>query len=127
MLRQAWITHRDLRANPNVLYVFGDNHARSGRGGQAAEMRGEPNAVGVRTKRLPANGAGAYLTDADEVEARAWWVEDLARLRAQHHAGGLVVLPLDGIGTGRAELADRAPKLAEILEYELGRVFAPED
>jgi redox-sensitive bicupin YhaK (pirin superfamily) len=29
------------------LFVFGDNLRRTGFGGQAAEMRGEPNAVGI--------------------------------------------------------------------------------
>ena len=50
---QERITRADLRANPDTLYVFGDNMRRRGMGGQAAEMRGEPNAVGIPTKWRP--------------------------------------------------------------------------
>jgi hypothetical protein len=60
VLRQKWITRDDLRANPNVLYLFGDNERREGLGGQAKEMRGEPNAIGVRTKASPSKHETAF-------------------------------------------------------------------
>jgi hypothetical protein len=53
IIYQKYIKREDLRANPTVLYVFGDNEARTGLGGQAKEMRGEPNAVGIATKASP--------------------------------------------------------------------------
>lgn len=36
------ITRAMLRAEPEKLFVFGDNFVRTGFGGQAKEMRGEP-------------------------------------------------------------------------------------
>jgi hypothetical protein len=40
ILYQHRIYRMDLIANPNILYVFGDNTKRVGMGGQAGEMRG---------------------------------------------------------------------------------------
>lgn len=127
LIQQKFIQRIDVQTNRHALYLFGDNDARRGLGGQAAAMRGEPNAVGIRTKRLPDRTRAAYLSDADEIEARFWWVQDLDQIRRHHFSGGVVVMPLDGIGTGRAELAQRAPKLAEILAYELELIFRPSD
>ena len=41
-----------LRSMPEKIFVFGDNLLQRGTKGQAA-IRGEPNAVGVPTKRAP--------------------------------------------------------------------------
>ena len=67
-MRQKFITRADLQANPKRLYLFGDNVMRAGLGGQAKEMRGEPNAVGVATKKAPHRGHLAYFTDAEYAE-----------------------------------------------------------
>ncbi|MEC7290450.1 MAG: hypothetical protein VXW22_10215, partial [Pseudomonadota bacterium] len=53
ILRQHRIYRQDLRANPGTIYVFGDNTERVGLGGQAKEMRGEPNARGIATLWSP--------------------------------------------------------------------------
>ena len=105
----------DLRANRGVLYVFGDNEARQGRGGQAAAARGEPNAAGVRTKRAPSNAPSAFWTDDDFERNAAMIDEDLAPVRKHLASGGAVVWPADGIGSGRAQLAQRAPRTARYL------------
>lgn len=44
---QTWITREDLRANRDLVYVFGDNAAREGKRGLAREMRNEPNAHAI--------------------------------------------------------------------------------
>ena len=101
----------DLRANPDRLFAFGDNLERRGLGGQAREARGEANAVGIVTKRSPRMDPDAFLTDADlELMARLWR-ELFGRLNDHLFAGGVVVWPADGVGTGRAELRTRAPAL----------------
>lgn len=108
---QKLITRYDLRANPDVLYVFGDNEARVGMGGQAAECRGEPNAVGVATKRDPAT----FWTEEDAARQCEVVSKDMERL-FQHD--GLIVWPLDGIGTGLSELPKRSPTTyAFILQH----------
>lgn len=108
----ALITRAMLRAEPQTLFVFGDNLQRRGLGGQAAEMRGEPNAVGLPTKREPSTHPWAYLRDADLPLVQAAAAPDVARLKRHLEAGRDVVWPSAGIGTGRAELAGRAPAIA---------------
>lgn len=103
----------ELQANPKAIFVFGDNMQRRGLGGQAKEARGEPNALGIPTKWTPGTDEAAYFTDED-ADNRA---VDLAFENAFHLlmvqvlARKLVVFPLTGIGTGRAELQKRAPKI----------------
>lgn len=99
MLRkQKFITREDLQANPDTLYVFGDNERRRGYGGQAKAMRGEPNAVGVRTKRKPArNSPDDFWTDDTYEQNCQLIAEDLAPVFAHLRAGGEVVLPEDGL------------------------------
>lgn len=111
-----WIKREDLRANPLALYVFGDNAIHVGFGGQAKEMRGEPNAVGIVTKRTPS----VYLKDADFDEITPLIVTAVERLRAHLLAGnGVVVFPAQGIGTGLANLSAQAPRIWTFLRAEL--------
>ena len=49
----------DARRHRDRLFVFGDNDARRGLAGQAV-IRGEPNAIGLATKRSPSHVAHAY-------------------------------------------------------------------
>ena len=100
----------------DTLFVFGDNLLRKGRGGQAAEMRGEPNAVGVPTKKAPSNAESAFFTDKDFDEAVTAIEGDLKRIAGHLKAGGIVVWPSNGIGTGFADLPRRAPKIWQYLE-----------
>ena len=103
------ITRDMLRAEPGTLFVFGDNMARRGYGGQAREMRGEPNAIGVPTKWTPDTRPGAYFDDSD-VGRVGWVIVDAFQCCRDHiRAGGKVVWPADGIGTGLADLPRRAP------------------
>jgi hypothetical protein len=110
---QKWITRQDLRNNPDTLYVFGDNLARNGFGGQAKVMRGEPNAVGIPTKISP------YIYARDDTLpyfAREMGAE-FFKLQTHLWAGqGKIVWPEDGIGTGLAELESRAPKVWRLLQ-----------
>ena len=114
--RQKRIKRSDLQARPDTLFLFGDNWCKTGFGGQAKEMRGEPNAVGILTKRAPRRDSSAYLTDADFSWVRP--VLDEQFLRVLHHiqGGGVVVVPEDGLGTGLAELPTRAPLIHRYIE-----------
>ena len=113
---QCFITRRDLRAAPHTLFVFGDNLERRGLGGQAAEMRGELNAVGVPTKHRPSRRAEAYFSDAEFAAVKPTIDADMIRLAEHLRAGGEVVWPADGIGTGLADLERRAPRIWRYLE-----------
>lgn len=113
---RAWITRKMLRAEPDKLFVFGDNMQRVGMGGQAKEMRGEPNAVGIPTKHSPGTGPYDYFTDDDIIRVSSTIIKEVVRLRSHLRAGGTVVWPGDGIGTGLADLTYRAPAIMWLIE-----------
>jgi len=113
---RPFIRRADLRAEPDTLFVFGDNLARRGFGGQAKEMRGEPNAVGIPTKIRPETDLHAYFTDRHFDAALPVFRCEFDRLARHLRAHGAIVLPEDGIGTGRAQLRQRAPMIADYLD-----------
>lgn len=120
--RQKWITRQNLRDNREWIYVFGDNFQRLGFGGQAREMRGEPNALGLPTKHAPDNDDKSFFSDAvDHSNGVAWLsiigtfnIIDVALKREC-----CVVIPLDGLGTGLSELPTRAPKINRLITSKI--------
>jgi hypothetical protein len=116
---QKLIQRDDLKKNLNVLFLFGDNDARRGMGGQAAEMRNEPNAVGIRTKVAPGRSDSDFWSDRAFNSNCAKIEEDLVRVRHHLRRGGIVVIPTDGIGTNRAEMEKRCPKTFYVLQQSL--------
>ncbi|MEY9178185.1 hypothetical protein [Bradyrhizobium elkanii] len=113
-MRQPWITRADLKNNPDTIFVFGDNVERRGYGGQAAQMRGEPNAIGVATKWRPSMAPDAFFDDS--IECHVEVMRDLEKVQKALDAGKLVVIPQDGIGTGLARLQSTAPKIHWFIE-----------
>jgi len=113
----------DAQRNRGVLYVFGDNVAREGYGGQAKEMRDEPNAVGVRTKVAPTMRPNDFFSDSYYDDAVAMIEDDLRRVVDHLEKGGIVVLPADGLGTGLSELPTRAPRIHAYLEARLQKLI----
>lgn len=123
--RIKFVTRECLRANPDKIFLFGDNLERRGYGGQAREMRGEPNSIGVPTKKSPSYRESAFFTD-DEFEENKLAIDraltEILRLARSH----VIAIPEHGLGTGRAQLDKRAPRtfaylklrLAELLEAE---------
>lgn len=116
---QERIERHHLRARPDVLFVFGDNEARKGMGGQAAACRGEPNAVGIATKRAPSMAESAFWSDADFKRCAAIIDKDMEPLFTHVLAGGTVVFPRAGIGTGLSQLPQRAPSLMEHIRMRV--------
>lgn len=119
ILYQKMIHRDDLRKNPHVLYLFGDNDLRVGLGGQAAEMRNEPNAIGVWTKRAPGRDLASYWSDK-EFDANCAKIEqDLVRAKSHLRRNGILVIPLDGIGTGFAQMERRCPLTFYVLQQSV--------
>ncbi|MCW2078048.1 UNVERIFIED_ORG: 5-methylthioribose kinase [Bradyrhizobium japonicum] len=114
LIYQQWITREDLRANPDKVYVFGDNIERRGYGGQAKEMRGEPNAIGVATKHAPSMAPNAFFDDT--IECQVIVLRDLKKVQDALDAGKVVVVPADGIGTGLSRLNTTAPNLDRFIK-----------
>lgn len=125
VLFQKWIFRADLKANPDVLYVFGDNMERVGMGGQAKKMRGEPNAVGIVTKWSPGMLTSDFFSDDDFDTVKNQIDLDFDNIADYlYNEGGTVVFPLDGLGTGLSELPTRAPKIYEYIKSQIQHLVA---
>lgn len=118
LILQSRIYRADLQANPTVLYVFGDNEIRKGLGGQAGEMRGEPNAIGIATLTAP----GIFWREDNTFHQMGIIDADMAPLREALREGRHVVFPLDGVGTGLADLANRSPTTFAHLQRRIGEL-----
>jgi hypothetical protein len=118
VIRLRRITRAMVQADRDTIFVFGDNIERRGLGGQAKEMRGEPNTIGVPTKWGPDRRESAYFTDSDQFYPGVRNAIDKAfrQIREALDAGRNVVIPADGLGTGLAELPIRAPELHAMIE-----------
>lgn len=122
VIRQKFIKRANLRENPETYYLFGDNIRRSGFGGQAAAMRGEPNAIGIPTKWAPHNGESAFFRDDDnEMNPIIYQAISIAFKVAERvlMSGHNVVIPAYGLGTGRGQLATHAPKILAFIEEKI--------
>lgn len=126
VIKQHRVYRQDLKNNPTVMYLFGDNMQRVGLGGQAKEMRGEPNAQGVATKVTPGMNEFEFFSD-DQFGIFVSVIEtDLAPAFKHIAEGGIVVIPSDGLGTGLSELPTRAPICFKFLERMLERLAGQE-
>ena len=119
---EKFITRKMMQENPDVLFIFGDNCHREGKGGQAKEMRGEPNALGIVTKARPDHKPDAYLTDKNYEYYKTVIDGDLLILNEELKSGRKVVFPSDGIGTGLAKLKENAPKLYDYLQNRIAEL-----
>ena len=122
VIYQKWIERDDLQRNPQIKYLFGDNLLRKGLGGQARAMRGEPNAIGVATKRAPGRRAADYFSDAAYEELVEIIDLDLAPAKLHIALDGILIIPTDGLGTGLSELPQRAPRLARYIDDQLALI-----
>jgi hypothetical protein len=124
---QKMIYREDLRDHPKSLYIFGDNVARVGMGGQAKHMRGEPNAFGIVTKLAPTYNPDDFMkdTEAHAILVQKDFILLLMNLRANKYYETLVI-PQDGIGTGIAALKDNAPQILEYINKMLFDVIPNE-
>jgi hypothetical protein len=103
-----FITRHDLRENPRTLYVFGDNEARIGMGGQAGACRGEHNAIGIATKRRPSMDESAFWSDDDYERCIAIIDRDMKPLFEHLKKGGVVVM-----------LPKRAPRIMQHIRNKI--------
>lgn len=117
---QKIIKRADLVNNRDTIYVFGDNLVGRGYGGQAAEMRGEPNALGIPTKRSPSE----YLSDTDFWDMDPIYRACFKKLYQAVNQGKKIVWPYDGIGTGLAQLETKSPQCWTLLQLYINDFMA---
>ena len=123
--RESNMTSELVRANPDKIYLFGDNDERRGTGGQA-QIRNENNVYGIRTKAAPHTGDAAYWTPEGHEENIAKIDEDfkaaIDRARAENKT---IVIPTNGFGGGFSKLDEKSPETfahinKRIQEFESG-------
>lgn len=117
------ITRDYIKQNLETIFLFGDNMQRTGFGGQAQEMRGEINSIGVPTKWSPYTGEAAYFTDADLPKVQKFIDFPFDVAIAWLKAGRSVCIPADGFGTGLAQLEKRAPAVATYIQLCMNQLY----
>jgi len=116
---KKFINREYIKNNPTKYFVFGDNDMRVGTGGQAKEMRGEPNSIGVRVKKYPGNISIAYYSDIQYDFNVIKITEDFDIVKKYLKGGCDVVIPEDKIGTGLAKLKVFAPKTLKFINDKI--------
>lgn len=114
-----FITREMVRSHPEKLFLFGDNLKRVGMGGQAREMRGEPNAIGIATKVSPGNKPEDFFCD-DKYQCYLKIIkQDLALVFDALKNNKVVIIPKDGLGTGLSDLPNKAPRIFKYLQSQI--------
>ena len=116
------ITKSEVKANKDILYIFGDNNIRKGLGGQAKEMRGESNAMGISTKKLPDTKDASYMNDKELDKNRKIITDDVNKIIDEWNKGVYKAVKLPPIGIGLAKLQEKAPETWKHLQEELDRM-----
>lgn len=114
-----FITRDIVQTQKDKIFVFGDNDTHSGLGGQAKEMRGEQNTIGIPTKKLPDTTPESYYTDSEYEDNKIKINAAVKLIINEIKKGKTIVLPLNGIGTGLAKLKEKAPKTFAFLQSTL--------
>lgn len=112
------ITRADVRGNKDKIFLFGDNLTGRGYGGQAAEMRGEENSVGIPTKKAPSNNPTSFFTDKEFAANKQAIDEAFGKIPPDK----TIVIPKAGLGTGLAELEEKAPRTFAYLGGKLAEI-----
>ena len=113
------ITRDKVKENPDVLYLFGDNSLRKGLGGQAKEMRGEPNTLGIVSKKYPSNNSSSFYTDEDFYSWLEVFSSDIKNLAERINSGKYKAIVIPQIGVGLADLPNKAPRIWKYLKTTL--------
>lgn len=117
---EKYVTKAMVQKNRHKLFLFGDNLAKKGYGGQAKNMRGEPNALGIPTKKYPSLLPFAFFVDK-EYESNCKHIDAAFDLLYKINPE-IVVIPEDGIGTGMARMRDYCPKTYLYLQDKLKEI-----
>lgn len=119
LIEKEFIDRAFVQANPEALFVFGDNLYEKGFGGQAKEMRGEPNTIGIPTKRKPSMANDAFFDDSHFAALKPMLDKKFAVIRNALTRGVDVYIPSAGVGTGQAKLQEKSPKIFGYIQAKI--------
>lgn len=122
VIQTDWYTKAQVRSNPETIFVFGDNLARKGTGGQAKACRDEPNTIGIVTKWDEKRNPGSYMYDTTLTLHRGVISSGFYEVESALRDGKTVVFPADGVGTGLANLAQNAPQTLDFINRWVERI-----
>lgn len=112
----------EINKAPDIVFVFGDNVVRQGRGGQAI-IRGLPNTFGIPTKWYPDRFNTSMFTDKNP-ECYNIIMNHLKALECEYLQRGITVAwPVAGIGTGLANWQRFAPMLLATTEHAVAQLM----
>jgi len=101
-------TLQDVKNDESKLFIFGDNNARIGKGGQAI-IRDCINSIGLRTKKGPNNKSVAFYSDSEFESNCKKIFDDVIHIKSNLVNGTNIVFSNGGYGTGLANLKEKAP------------------
>lgn len=100
-----------------IIFVFGDNLAQRGFGGQARVCRLQPNCYGIPTKRAPCNEHTCFFND-DMYKIFCAHIDKAISLIPRNDGRQIYVIP--GIGEGLSRMPEKCPK---VFKYMIGRLY----
>nr|DAH00051.1 MAG TPA: hypothetical protein [Crassvirales sp.] len=114
-------TRQDVANQTSKVFLFGDNtndrvNTHYVPTMTQAVIRGLDNAIGIDTKKNRGTSEDSYFTDEDFDTFKAQVDEAIQKAI---DSGKTIVIPEGGIGTGKAQLKERAPKLFSYLQDKL--------
>ena len=124
-IQKEWYSVEQCLANPNKLYIFGDNALRVGKGGQA-QIRDCENSYGIATKATPSMDKAAFFSDKpDQTEIVFNDIKELYEFYTsdKKHTIDTIVFPADGLGTGLSEMPTRSPKMFKWIHETISLLF----
>lgn len=112
----------------NNFYLFGDNtddrlNTHYVPTQTQAVIRGLPNAIGIDTKHNRGWDISSFLSDADFDSMQEHYNNQFKLIEDKLKEGHNVIIPRAGIGTGKAQLPSKAPKIFEDINNRISNLY----
>lgn len=100
---------KDAEDNPKRLFIFGDNLAHVGTGGQACiRYSRAKNAHGIPTKKCPTMSDNCFFSDDEFEENVEYILEAVKKIPLDHY--NEIAIPSNVWGSGLAQMHIKCPK-----------------
>ena len=110
------------------FYLFGDNtddrlNTHYIPTQTQAVIRGLPNAIGIDTKHNRGWDITSFLSDADFDSMQEHYNNQFKLIEDKLKEGHNVIIPRAGIGTGKAQLPSKAPRIFEDINNRISNLY----